>query len=273
MAIPGNDRGPQWRPALRLAAALTLLAVAITAYLRPAPTAPGTATDATALRGEPINSPAPVAAAATNEAVATNAPSKRRRPQPESFQKRIVKFHASKSSGAAGDESDFIKPQMAPRPVPQETLEEATDAQISGYQRIGFDRLAGFPFEVTDAIVDATRDPKGASAATRQQIPPAVLALDGAKAAIRGFLIPLRMEDGRAVEFLLMRDQNLCCFGKVPNLHEWISVAAPRLAVKPDMDRPITVLGTLRVGEQRENGYLVGIYRLDADKVIAPGGR
>jgi hypothetical protein len=36
------------------------------------------------------------------------------------------------------------------------------------------------------------------------------------------------------------------------------------------MDQPITVLGKLHVGDIRENGYLVSIYRMEAEKVIWP---
>ena len=40
--------------------------------------------------------------------------------------------------------------------------------------------------------------------------------------------------------------------------------------VKPMMDQPVTLYGTLHVGEMRENGYLVGIYSMDAEKMIGP---
>ena len=40
--------------------------------------------------------------------------------------------------------------------------------------------------------------------------------------------------------------------------------------VKPVMDQPVTVMGTLHVGPIEENGSLAGIYRLDARKVVDP---
>jgi hypothetical protein len=36
------------------------------------------------------------------------------------------------------------------------------------------------------------------------------------------------------------------------------------------MDVPITIFGTLKVGEVLENGYLVGIYVLDGDRLGGP---
>ena len=38
------------------------------------------------------------------------------------------------------------------------------------------------------------------------------------------------------------------------------------------MDQPITVMGRLHVGEIREQGYLVGLYQLDAEQVLLPRG-
>jgi hypothetical protein len=40
--------------------------------------------------------------------------------------------------------------------------------------------------------------------------------------------------------------------------------------VKAIMDQAITIYGRLHVGEMRENGYLIGIYRLDGQKMDVP---
>jgi hypothetical protein len=37
------------------------------------------------------------------------------------------------------------------------------------------------------------------------------------------------------------------------------------------MDQPITIMGKLRVGEIRENGFLVGIYKMQAAEVCIHG--
>ena len=36
-------------------------------------------------------------------------------------------------------------------------------------------------------------------------------------------------------------------------------------------DQAVTLSGTLKVGAIRENGYLVGIYQMDGEKMNAPG--
>jgi hypothetical protein len=39
---------------------------------------------------------------------------------------------------------------------------------------------------------------------------------------------------------------------------------------KAVIDQPITIYGKLYVGEMRENGYLVGIYRMDGESITVP---
>ena len=85
-----------------------------------------------------------------------------------------------------------------------------------GYQRIGFETLSAFPFEVAAEMADGSNNLAKASAATRAKIPATVLALGRRLVAIRGFLLPLKMNNGLAFEFLLMRNQNMCCFGSGP---------------------------------------------------------
>ena len=98
---------------------------------------------------------------------------------------------------------------------------------------------------------------------------PRLLALDHRLVAIRGFLLPLKMNNGLAFKFLLMRNQNMYCFGSVPKVNEWIAVRTTNEGVKPVMDQPVTVLGSLGVGDLRENGYLVGIYQIEAQQVVS----
>ena len=130
-----------------------------------------------------------------------------------------------------------------------------------GYATIGFDKLASYNFVVDDApltnqVADKAND----------QIPTRVKSLDDTKVSIKGFMLPLKVADGSVTEFLIMKDQSMCCFGTVPKITEWVSVKTTK-GVKPIMDQPISILGTLHVGALRENGYLVGIYQMDGDKL------
>jgi len=129
-----------------------------------------------------------------------------------------------------------------------------------GHLIVTFDQLAGFTYEMPDLPL-----PAGAGAETLAgRIPHETRALDGQQVAVKGFMLPMKLEHGRATELLLMRDQSMCCFGVVPMINEWLNVKMAK-GVKPIMDQPVTIAGTLRVGEVVENGYLVYIYALDGE--------
>jgi hypothetical protein len=138
---------------------------------------------------------------------------------------------------------------------------------VPEYASVGFDRLASYNFEVENAPV--TNLTAGVDKAN-DQIPATVKAFDRKKVSIRGFMLPLKVSNGLVTEFLIMKDQSLCCYGSVPKITEWVSVKTPERGVKSIMDEPVSIMGTLHVGAMRENGYLIGIYQMDGDKLIAP---
>ena len=139
------------------------------------------------------------------------------------------------------------------------------------YMAVGFDKLSSYTFEMSDDLLaPATNDTAAASAKTAAQIPATIKALNQKRVAVQGFMLPLKVEGGVVMEMLIMKDQSMCCYGVVPRINEWISIKMTKHGVKPIMDQPVTLYGTLRVGEMRENGYLVGIYAMDGEKMDAP---
>lgn len=135
-----------------------------------------------------------------------------------------------------------------------------------GYLRLGFDRLAGYKF--TAPAFDPSADPHAAPKATgEEQIPAEVKAWSGRKAIVTGFMLPVKMNNGLVVEFLLVKDPMMCCYGVVPNMNEWVVVKMTNDGVKPLMDVPISFYGTLKVGAQFENGYMTGIYQLAGERM------
>jgi hypothetical protein len=83
-------------------------------------------------------------------------------------------------------------------------------------------------------------------------------------------MLPLKVEGGLVTELLIMKDQSMCCYGSTPKLNEWVSIKMIGAGVKAIMDQPVTLFGRLHVGEMRENGYLVGIYNMDGEKMQGP---
>jgi len=134
-----------------------------------------------------------------------------------------------------------------------------------GYIEVGFDKLASFEYETPDEIAQT----KGTSRPPKDQIPPEIRALNHARVALKGFMLPLTITGSVATEFLIMRDQSACCYGLVPRMNQWVDVHLTK-GVKPIMDRVVTVYGTLRVGEVREYGYLVAIYEMDGERLVGP---
>jgi hypothetical protein len=136
---------------------------------------------------------------------------------------------------------------------------------------LSFDQLGGYTFEVTDELLGpVTNDLAAAAQKTNSKIPEAVKSFDQKKVALRGFMLPLKVEGGLVTEMLIMKDQTMCCYGVTPRINDWVSVRMKNKGVRPLMDLPVTLFGTMRVGEMRENGYLVGIYSMDGETLEAP---
>lgn len=148
-------------------------------------------------------------------------------------------------------------------------LRAAEAPKGDGYEVVGFDRLAAFEFTPPDydPTVANKQPPSGAD-----QIPAAIKALDQRKVAVTGFMLPTKMDKGLVVEFLLVKDAMMCCYGVMPKVNEWVVVKMTGGGVKPLMDTPITFDGKLRVGEMYENGYLTGIYLLEGERMAAKKG-
>lgn len=196
------------------------------------------------IRGEPIVPPPPPAGEPSSPALAEAAA-----PAPE--------------TGPAAVAS-------ASTPAPAPTEGAGAEAQVGTVDEpltVAFDRLASFKYDVPDGSVDTnTVEQSNLSA----QIPESIKALNNQYVSLKGFMLPLKVEKGLVTELLIMRDQSMCCYGTVPKINEWVSVKMLGPGVKPIMDQAVTLFGKLKVGEMFENGYLVGIYAMDGDKMAGP---
>jgi hypothetical protein len=247
------QRRRQARLHVTLSSALALAVGAIWWFQHQVRVAARVSAGPAAVRGQPIQ---PVASppAPTNAAPAGKVRG--------SFAKRLV-AHTAKLDALAEEEPQAEEDDPVLRDV------SAAPLTVPGYTAVGFAALGGYKFNLTPDVLDGAANPDEAKRKTLAQIPPGVLALDGTKAAIRGFMLPLQMKEGRCVLFMLLPNQSLCCYGRMPRINEWIIVRADHLNLKPVMDRPVVVCGGLRVGDQREGGHLVALYAVDADKVFA----
>jgi len=185
-------------------------------------------------------------------------------PEPEAKQEEAPKPSDDEAPPAAVTEPppnlvELIQPIV-------ESEDDLLPEVIDGYEGVSFDKLASFPYEVPlDPVTN-----KVELARLNAQIPVRIKSLDKKSVAIRGFMLPLKVENGLVTELLIMRDQSMCCFGTVPKINEWINIRMAGEGVQPIMDQSITLMGMLKVGEVLENDYLVGIYEMEGDKMIGP---
>lgn len=93
--------------------------------------------------------------------------------------------------------------------------------------------------------------------------PEAIRTLGEREVRLTGYLLPLATEAGRTREFLLMRTQNACCFGKMPAANEFVVVRAPAPGLVVTMDVPVTVRGVLRFAPAGPPEALTQLFRID----------
>ncbi len=139
----------------------------------------------------------------------------------------------------------------------------AAPSETNGYLQLGFDRLSNFVFN--PAGFDPAK-PNEAPPSSFGQVPDRVKQWDGHKAVITGFMLPVKTDKGLVTEFLLLKNQMMCCYGTVPNMNEWVIVRAPQ-GVPATQDIPLAIYGRLHVKEVYDNGYLAGIYLLEEEKI------
>lgn len=153
-----------------------------------------------------------------------------------------------------------LREGITPVAPPPATIEPDGDGVI----QVGFDLLAGYLYPESNEALPADAPPPPT------RIPESVRALNDRMVGVQGFMLPMKLQRGLVTELLLMRDQSMCCFGVVPRINEWVNVKMSGRGVKPIQDQPVTIYGTIQVGEIYENGYLVTLYSLNGERMETP---
>jgi len=139
------------------------------------------------------------------------------------------------------------------------------DAVEDGFIRLGYDKLSSFKYDVYEVYSETNSG--RALVKSDDVIPPRVKGYDGKHVTVTGFVLPLRTKRGLVTEFLLLRDQGTCCFGAQAQINHYIRVKYPA-GFKHGMPIPWKVSGVIRVGEIYIQGYLTGIYQMDAERAV-----
>ncbi len=133
------------------------------------------------------------------------------------------------------------------------------------YVRVPMSLLTSFSY-------DPQPHPPGAEElgipAPSSSVPEEILALDGSRAAVVGFMVPLDVDRGGVKTFVLSQNRSYCCYGIKPALNEMVVVQMEEGGRAPFLkDTPIAVLGELSVSERREGGVVLSLYRMKATTV------
>ena len=135
-------------------------------------------------------------------------------------------------------------------------------AQATTYRWVDFYDLANF-----------TYNPKEPYSATPHQVTPSgvparLLPLNGQKVTIIGMVMPVTWEEGGSNELMLMLSSDLCGFGAIPRLNEWIYVkmkGGKKVIVQQANE--VQVKGVFHLQETVEDGRVTMLYSMDADSV------
>ena len=134
------------------------------------------------------------------------------------------------------------------------------------YRAISWKELANFAY--TPSVTPHSQK------ITPSRFPATVSALNGLPLRISGYMMPVDMDGENVASFVLVRNQALCCFGRTPAMNEWVLVRFPAgRSVAMNMDKPIAVEGKFEVGEQIEEGAVVSLYRMVAQRVEVEEGK
>ena len=97
-------------------------------------------------------------------------------------------------------------------------------------------------------------------------VPADVMALNGAKVRLNGYMLPLDSSD-RITNFALVPSALACCFGGPPGLQHTVVVYAPpgkSLGYFPD---EIVCEGTLKVEEKKDDGFIISLFEMNVSSV------
>ena len=132
---------------------------------------------------------------------------------------------------------------------------------------LGFDKLSAFPYTIVDSGTGATAE-EIKVAQTRDQIPAWIRLYHGQRVVLTGYMMPLLIENGLSKKFVMMRDVNTCCYGSVPNMNDYAVVTMKGAGIAVVQDVPVELIGTFRIDEKYEGGYVVSLFVIDGEKFI-----
>jgi len=97
-------------------------------------------------------------------------------------------------------------------------------------------------------------------------IPKDVKGMSGSVVKLRGYMIPMDQAE-RISTFALVPSLFACCFGQPPQIQHTIVVKCAEGKAVSYFPDEISVEGKLKVEEQKDDGYIVSVFQMDANSV------
>ena len=99
-------------------------------------------------------------------------------------------------------------------------------------------------------------------------IPGFIRVFEGKPVVMTGYMMPLSdIKDVKS--FVLVPSLWGCCYGQPPAANHIVLVKMAGGATAKFFDDQVKVRGIFHCGEERQDGFLVSLYRIDADEVAA----
>jgi hypothetical protein len=175
----------------------------------------------------------------------------------------LVSGCESEPAAASGEVQGAAKAERAE--APPLTSTNAKPSVRRGALTQALSAAGDRPYDKTFDDIRFEMDP--AEPFVRSMLTPEIEALAGQRIRIRGYILPTPQKRG-IKQFVLVRDNQECCFGQGAALYDCILVE-----MKPDTSaeysiRPVAVEGTFDVRAfVAPDGQHLAIYRLEADAV------
>jgi hypothetical protein len=136
---------------------------------------------------------------------------------------------------------------------------------LPGAKTVVLEKAGDRPYDKT--FDDLRFDIKPGDPFHREMLPDAIEALTGQRLRIRGYILPTAQQRG-IKQFVLVRDNQECCFGPGAALYDCILVEMQAGKTAEFSIRPVAVEGTFDIQEFRGlDGKHLAIYHLSADSV------
>jgi hypothetical protein len=168
--------------------------------------------------------------------------------------------------GAMGDATTKATPEVASAP-PAMSNARTTVARgpvRPGAKTVALERAGDRSYDRT--FDDLRFDIQPGQPFHREMLPEAITAMAGQRIRIRGYILPTAQKRGIKT-FVLVRDNQECCFGPGAALYDCILIEMKPGNTAEYSIRPVAVEGTFDIKEVKSGDMHLAIYHLDAESV------